>query len=56
MEIYETRFVFRPSCIILTIQVYGADAEQDEVVHYELPHLDVHCLQIQLFSFFFCHF
>ena len=26
--------------------------DSDEVAHYEPPHPDLHCFQIQLFSFF----
>ena len=28
----------------------GNSVDQDEVAHYEPPHQDLHCLQIQLFS------
>ena len=36
--------------IILRIQRLRANsADLDEVAHYEPPHQDLHCLQIQLF-------
>ena len=40
-----------PSHIILRIQRLEANSvELDEVAHYEPPHQDLRCLQIQLFS------
>ena len=40
-----------PSYIILRIQrLEGNSLDLDEVAHYEPPHQDLRCLQIQLFS------
>ena len=40
-----------PSYIMLRIQrLDGKQCRIDEVAHYEPPHQDLHCLQIQLFS------
>ena len=39
-----------PSYILLRIQrLEGNSVDLDEVAHYEPPHQDLHCLQIQLF-------
>ena len=43
-----------PSNIIWRIQTRTEkvnSVDPDEVAHYEPPHLDLHCFQIQLFSF-----
>ena len=40
-----------PSYIIENSKTRGQNSEDlDEVAHYEPPHQDLHCLQIQLFS------
>ena len=44
--------MFHASCKILRIQrLEGKQVDPDEVAHYEPPYLDLHCLQIQVFSF-----
>ena len=44
--------MFSPCCIILRITDLRANSvDPDEVAHNEPPHLDLHCLQIQIFSF-----
>ena len=43
--------MFHPSYIILRIQKLEVNSvDLDEVAHYEPPHQDLGCLQIQLFS------
>ena len=42
-----------PSCIIFRIQRLEVNiADSDEVTHFEVPHLDLHCCQIYTFSNF----
>ena len=40
----------RQQIYVCKIAKYFLLLDQDEAVHYELPHLDLCCLQIQLFS------
>ena len=46
--------VFHPSYIALRIQrkKRANSMASDEAAHYELPHLDLHCLQIHMFFYF----
>ena len=51
--------MFRLSYIILELSEFRAKSVvPDEVAHYEPPHLDLPCLEIQVFSFlaFLRHF
>ena len=48
-EIYKFKTMPRSSYIILRIQrLDDKQCRSDEAAHYELPHLDLRCLQIQL--------
>ena len=43
--------MLRASYVTLRIQrQYANSVDPDEAAHYELPHLDLRCLQMQIFS------
>ena len=48
---FQTRFVQVLSYREFTAQMANS-VDPDEVAHYELPHLDLHCFQNQQISFF----